>query len=382
MSKTYTYTLNKEYSLQYTGFTVSSLISRGFTGHEHLDNVQLINMNGRLYDPIIARFLSPDNNIQMPDYTQNLNRYSYALNNPLIYTDPDGEFIGLAAFGLFFVGDLISNLTNGKDDPVGLAYRNATNTLNGLNNCLQVPIYNDGNTHITAGISPLAMGISFNASQTNGNVTTSVSGGIGAGGWFAGGGVSYTSGENTYGINGGGGSNYWGVGGSFTHKGYGVGYTYTHYGNETIYDGKQNSQNVGGVNIYLDEVSIRIENDSFFSKQDRWRTHAIEISYKEFSIGTYVTTNDPKHATARGEYEKHPKWLDGKVFDSPIYLGYRNGNSISRIGFSHKTVQNLTQNAWHLMLGAGAARFLDYSELNTGPYYYNGFYNSYSLWGR
>jgi len=93
MSKTYTYTLNKEYSLQYTGFTVSSLISRGFTGHEHLDNVQLINMNGRLYDPIIARFLSPDNNVQMPDYTQNLNRYSYALNNLLVYTDPDGEFI-------------------------------------------------------------------------------------------------------------------------------------------------------------------------------------------------------------------------------------------------------------------------------------------------
>jgi len=40
----------------------------------------------------LCRFLSPDPYVQMPDYTQNFNRYSYALNNPLIYTDPSGEF--------------------------------------------------------------------------------------------------------------------------------------------------------------------------------------------------------------------------------------------------------------------------------------------------
>lgn len=66
---------------------------RGFTGHEHLPQFNFINMNGRLYDPIVGRMLSPDNNIQMPDYTQNYNRYSYALNNPLRFTDPDGEFL-------------------------------------------------------------------------------------------------------------------------------------------------------------------------------------------------------------------------------------------------------------------------------------------------
>jgi len=69
------------------------LFDRGFTGHEHLDQFGLINMNGRLYDPKIARFLSPDPYIQNPDNTQNYNRYSYCLNNPLIYTDPSGEFI-------------------------------------------------------------------------------------------------------------------------------------------------------------------------------------------------------------------------------------------------------------------------------------------------
>ena len=50
-------------------------------------------MNGRLYDPLLGRFLSPDNNVQLPDFSQNFNRYSYALNNPLMYTDPDGEFV-------------------------------------------------------------------------------------------------------------------------------------------------------------------------------------------------------------------------------------------------------------------------------------------------
>jgi len=78
----------------YTGFSVG-LTNRGFTGHEHLDNVNLINMNGRMYDPLLGRMLSPDNNVQLPDFSQNLNRYSYALNNPLVYTDPDGEFLFL-----------------------------------------------------------------------------------------------------------------------------------------------------------------------------------------------------------------------------------------------------------------------------------------------
>jgi RHS repeat-associated protein len=63
---------------------------RGFTGHEHLKWFNLINMNGRLYDPLVGRFLSPDNYVQAPGYTQSFNRYSYCLNNPLKYTDPSG----------------------------------------------------------------------------------------------------------------------------------------------------------------------------------------------------------------------------------------------------------------------------------------------------
>lgn len=80
------------------------MFDRGFTGHEHIPYFGLINMNGRLYDPTTSTMLSPDNNIQMPDFSQNLNRYTYCLNNPLLYTDPDGEsFIADALFVYFML---------------------------------------------------------------------------------------------------------------------------------------------------------------------------------------------------------------------------------------------------------------------------------------
>ena len=69
---------------------VTPLFARGFTGHEHLDLFALVNMNGRMYDPALGRFLSPDPYMQAPDFTQGLNRYIYCLNNPLSLTDPSG----------------------------------------------------------------------------------------------------------------------------------------------------------------------------------------------------------------------------------------------------------------------------------------------------
>jgi len=75
----------------WTDYNVSStLFDRGYTGHEHLDQFGLINMNGRVYDPFLARFLSPDPFVQAPGYSQNYNRYSYAWNNPLRFVDPSG----------------------------------------------------------------------------------------------------------------------------------------------------------------------------------------------------------------------------------------------------------------------------------------------------
>lgn len=49
-------------------------------------------MNGRVYDPTLARFTSADPHIQAPHNTQSYNRYTYVLNNPMKYTDPSGYF--------------------------------------------------------------------------------------------------------------------------------------------------------------------------------------------------------------------------------------------------------------------------------------------------
>lgn len=62
--------------------------SRGYTGHEMLDEVGLVHMNGRIYDAKIARFVQADPIIQDPLRVQSLNRYSYVWNNPLNAVDP------------------------------------------------------------------------------------------------------------------------------------------------------------------------------------------------------------------------------------------------------------------------------------------------------
>ena len=66
----------------------------------------IINANARLYDPVIGRFFSPDPFVQAPDFTQNYNRYSYCLNNPVMYSDPDGEYIILDSWIVGFVSTL------------------------------------------------------------------------------------------------------------------------------------------------------------------------------------------------------------------------------------------------------------------------------------
>jgi hypothetical protein len=65
-------------------------------------------MNGRVYDPMIGRFLSPDPYVQAPDYSQNFNRYSYALNNPLKFTDPSGEIPLVAAIAYIAMQGIIA----------------------------------------------------------------------------------------------------------------------------------------------------------------------------------------------------------------------------------------------------------------------------------
>ncbi|WP_157981259.1 RHS repeat domain-containing protein [Aliidiomarina iranensis] len=78
---------------QAVNFTLASILSlthKGYTGHEQVDHASVVQMGGRIYDAHIGRFLQADPFVQSPSNSQNFNRYSYVLNNPLSYTDPSG----------------------------------------------------------------------------------------------------------------------------------------------------------------------------------------------------------------------------------------------------------------------------------------------------
>jgi RHS repeat-associated protein len=82
-----------------------------------MNHVDIIHMGGRIYDPTLGRFLQADPHIQAPNNSQNYNRYSYVLNNPMSYTDPSGFF-----FNKLFKG---INKALGKFAPIvaiGLAF--------------------------------------------------------------------------------------------------------------------------------------------------------------------------------------------------------------------------------------------------------------------
>jgi RHS repeat-associated protein len=114
--------------------TFANTTRRGFTGHEMLDSVGLVHMNGRVYDPTIGRFLSADPIIQTISLSQAINPFSYVMNMPLMLTDPSGYswlgklFSGIGHFlrkwggtiisiaftvvGMPFVGALFSSMFN------------------------------------------------------------------------------------------------------------------------------------------------------------------------------------------------------------------------------------------------------------------------------
>ena len=89
---------------------ITAYEQRGYTGHEHLDDIGIIHMNGRIYEPRLGRMLSPDPVTQAPENGQNYNRYSYAYNNPLKYSDPSGFYVEpTTAAATYTVGQFVAD---------------------------------------------------------------------------------------------------------------------------------------------------------------------------------------------------------------------------------------------------------------------------------
>ena len=115
---------------------------KGFTGHDHIDMFNLVNMEGRMYDPLVGRFLSPDPIVQMPEYTQSLNRYAYCVNNPLSLTDPTGYSwigdtfsalvgiaVGLETGGFGIYGAVIGGMAGGASSALVNSLINGANLM-------------------------------------------------------------------------------------------------------------------------------------------------------------------------------------------------------------------------------------------------------------
>ncbi len=350
----------------FTGTATTPLFDRGFTGHEHLDGFQLINMNGRLYDPVVSHMLSSDNYVQSPDFSQSFNRYSYAWNNPLVYTDPSGEMLMAPFFLMAMVADYTSNLINGVHDPLGTAYKNVTGTISGINNAARIPIYQNQNTNISVGLDPFNFGVSLDASFQSGDVSHTIYGGYGCFG--ANYGVSRTIKIGDF---------------TFSHGiGYSSGVTnlfsenpeiirgYQAFGGASYFDRNRNqrfsfgltsfdgshAQNNWFVSYGRGDFSFAMTNDAF-TGSDWYRTAAAEIGLGEVSFGFNLFTTEPPLE----EYQRKPKQLGSDTeYISPIhgknplgtyktgsrvfagmYLGYRNGNRVSRFGIDAAWVQDL-----------------------------------------
>ncbi len=404
------------------------LFDRGYTGHQMLDEFGIIDMNGRIYDPVIARFLSPDPFIQAPSNTQNFNRYSYVLNNPLVYSDPSGEWIWMIPMAVGFATGYISHGATTSDwgwsavrsGAMGAAIAtigfysggasSAASIASGFSNSIAsgfskagyaatVALGYSGRYAASSAINSIMPSMSFPIGD-NFSVNVSAGVGFGSSGWAGGVNVSGTYADDKTVISAGvgisGNSMSWG--GSATWDGIGASYYQTHYGSAVGPDGKSNSQTVAGVGLHFGkDVSFRLENDFLaFNHQDRWRSNAFELSIGNFVLGNYIYNNDPKNTYGVDDYNMNGEspiygknkgawgaWNRGYTYSSPLYLGYRYGGTVHRVGYSHHLFQDATQNGVHKYFPPGRQHYYqDYSKFNYGLYNYNGWNNQYSIWGK
>ncbi|HKY23310.1 MAG TPA: FG-GAP-like repeat-containing protein [Vicinamibacterales bacterium] len=193
-----------------------TLMLRGYTGHEHIGQMNLIHMNGRVYDASIGRFVSADPFIQNPNDTQGYSRYSYVRNNPLKYTDPSGHFLkglfkaikkfwrpllaiaiscipGINVMFAGFIGGmivsggdlkagLIGALTAGAFNGIGSPYASMTKMANGVTRTMQAGdrIFRVLAHGAVGGLSSVAQGGKFGSGFLSSGFTAVASPAIGA----------------------------------------------------------------------------------------------------------------------------------------------------------------------------------------------------------
>ncbi len=343
-------------------------LDRGYTGHEHLQQFKIINMNGRLYDPILARFLSPDNNVQMPDNTQNLNRYSYALNNPLKYTDPSGDFI-VAAFVVTTAATVIA----------GSLY------------------FTDNGYELQKYVSPIAFKFDIHLGTEKRGIGADVWVGIPRVVPIS---VGYHAGATYY-------SKFYGAVDGTNYKGwefrYGTEYSLlgivslsnTHF---KMQHGHDWNQTTSRLMLGVPYLSIQYENDFMFNglfglaaadEGDRWRSAAFRFSSPIGSVGVNMATGDPGFTGSNRAWaimDGHYTYINTGMENYPDK--YRGGLSyyqcgFVKIGINSETSRHLSQNKFaHDRISHGKSKWFRVmsKEYPDKFYFYIGTGTGSTLW--
>jgi RHS repeat-associated protein len=406
--------------------TTFGIIDRGFTGHEHLLSVGLIHMNGRLYDPKLHRFLSPDNFVQDPFNTQNFNRYAYAMNNPLMYTDENGEFLWLAigigaaigalTGGVSYVasairtgdwswgqlgmsmlaGAVIGGITGGTN-PMAILTTSLSKTVASAFVSGLLPSLNVSAGNFSFSLSPsvvfgksFGIGANFSAGYNNGKWNISAGVGVMYYGNYQGFGkggaeirsslmTGYDDGDSGFSL----GTNVWRGTGGMTDFKQRTGVVGLHFG-----DFRAMYENDGGAGIKSMELGDR---------GDSYRTAALNLSYKDYTVGFNLFTGnrgsinqilEDEEMKYGGKFEVKneidsygAKYKRGYVFETgPSYrlgvlsLGYKN----YRFGVDSEKVRHAIQDVTiHGMIGDAGFRNMSWQWLGFGQYKTT---NNFSSW--
>ncbi len=360
-----------EYHPGLDGLAYNGLMYRGYTGHEHLEMFGLINMNGRLYDPLLGRMLSPDNFVSAPDNTQNLNRYTYVVNNPLKYTDPSGEepisfaamaiiagsitgaaggmasYLGQAMqanewdwakFGGSILGGAVTGAVFGYIAPTaaftGWAASLPMNTLGSFAGSF-IPSANFSSGDWRFSISPAlafgnAKGVGFNIGATYTDGAFVLSGGYGLTSYAKAPGTGKPTIENRFsGM----------VGYQTAHGGIALGTTHFYHGKD-----HELNQTVGRLSLNALGAWAYYENDGYpFSKwladgHDRMRTAAAGIGFRQYGIGFNLFTGDygadkrTEDIAEHPKYDEQEKFINGGYYSNPEADKYRMGAVFMSIG--------------------------------------------------
>ena len=278
------------------------------TGHEHYDRFRIINANARLYDPVIGRFFSPNPFVQAPDFTQNYNRYSYCMNNPVMYSDPDGENPLLIAAAVYFL------------------------------------FFTETRYEVQKYVSPVAVNIDFRWGTHQQGIGFNVSYGIPKSLPYA---IQWEQGSSYY------WKNYGDYRGYEHRKGSEQSILGVYHWGKTHYEAGEFTQTVGKKSFGIPSIfGADVSNDLWGDGGDRFRTSHQRINIFPFYIGGAVFTGDPGLEGKTRLVGKEPKAKSGEYYIKGPYGDpdkYRHGvlylgAGPIKLGWDNEDIRHTLQN--------------------------------------